>query len=109
MALLGMDKVRELVWVAHEEHGGVVADQIPVALARLEFHREAAHVAFGIGCTELTGHGGKAQNERRAGAWLQQFCLGIPRNVATDLERAVSAPSLRVHRALRNSLSVLVR
>jgi hypothetical protein len=30
-------------------------------------------------------------------------------DVATDRERAVGTPSLRVHRTLRNSLSVLVR
>ena len=70
---------------------------------------EGFRCAFGIGCTELTGHGGKAQNERRAGAWLEKFCLGIPRNVATDRECAVSAPALGVHRPLRNSLSVLMR
>ncbi len=78
MALLCVNEIGELVGIPNEEHGGVVADQIPVAFIRIELDREAAHVPLGIGCTELTGDGGKAQNERRAGTRLQQFCLGIP-------------------------------
>jgi hypothetical protein len=53
MALLGVYEVGELVGIPNEEHGGVVADQIPIAFIRVELDREAAHVAFGIGCTEL--------------------------------------------------------
>ena len=55
MALLGMNEVGELVGIPNEEHGRVVADQIPVAFIRIELDREAAHVPLGIGGTELTG------------------------------------------------------
>jgi hypothetical protein len=40
-----MDKVGELDRVLYEKHRDVVADKIPIAFARLELDREAAHVA----------------------------------------------------------------
>ena len=41
----GVDQVGELHRVLDEEHRDVVADQVPIALARVELHRKAAHVA----------------------------------------------------------------
>jgi hypothetical protein len=48
-ALLAADEVRELHGVAQEEDRGVVADQVVVALGRVELQREAAHVAPRVG------------------------------------------------------------
>ena len=61
MPLLRVDKVGELERIPDEENGGVVADEIPVALLRVEFQRKAAHIALGIGRAPLAGHGGKTQ------------------------------------------------
>ena len=51
IALHGVVQVRELERIAQEEHRGVVADEIPVALLGVELHGEAADVALGISCT----------------------------------------------------------
>ena len=58
--LLGVDEVGEFQGIADEEHRGVVAHQIPVALLGVELEGEAAHVAFGVG-GPFAGHGGEAQ------------------------------------------------
>jgi formylglycine-generating enzyme required for sulfatase activity len=42
-------EIREFQRVAHEEHRGVVANEVPVALLRVELHRKAPDVAFSIG------------------------------------------------------------
>jgi len=49
VAFLGVDEVGELVGVADEEDGGVVADEVPVALVGVELHGEATDIAFGVG------------------------------------------------------------
>src|ERR1700694_2896866 len=108
MALLGMDEVGELVWVAHEEHRRVVADEIPVALLGVELDREAAHVAFGIRGTELAGYGRETQDQGGPGAGLQHLGPGVLRDIAADGQRAVRTPALGVHRTFRNALAVLV-
>src|SRR3979411_1920324 len=108
MALLGMNEVRELVWVAHEEHRRVVADEIPVAFLGVELDREAAYVAFGIGGTKLAGNGGETQDQWVLGAGLQHLGLGVLRDIASDRQRAVRTPALGVHRTFRNALAVLV-
>ena len=47
--LAGVDEVGELDAVPDEEHRDVVADEIEVALGRVELRREAADVADGVG------------------------------------------------------------
>ena len=49
VALHGMVQVGEFQRVAQEEHGGVVAHEIPVARVGVELHGETADVALGIG------------------------------------------------------------
>jgi hypothetical protein len=48
-----VDEVGKLHRVLDEEDRDVVADQVPVALVRVELHREAAHVARGVGRAAL--------------------------------------------------------
>lgn len=45
VSLLGMDEAREEYWITDEEDGCVVADQIPVAILRVEFDGKATRVA----------------------------------------------------------------
>ncbi|KPC76792.1 hypothetical protein ADL26_04920, partial [Thermoactinomyces vulgaris] len=61
VALLGVDEVGELDGVADEEHRGVVADEVVVALFGVELQGPAARVAAGVGAAEGVGHGGEAQ------------------------------------------------
>src|ERR1700760_1250789 len=49
-----MYKIGKLHGVLYEEHGNVVADEIPVAFIRIKLDRKAAHVAGGIGRATLT-------------------------------------------------------
>src|SRR5256885_1142978 len=46
--LLGVDEVGELDRVLDEEHRGVVADEVVVALLGVELHRETARVTDGV-------------------------------------------------------------
>jgi hypothetical protein len=61
-----VDQVGELHRVLDEEHGDVVADQVPVALVGVELDGEAAHVARGVGRAALAGHRREAHEHRRA-------------------------------------------
>ena len=66
LGLHGVDEVGELHRVLDEEHRDVVADEVPVALVGVELHREAAHVARGVGRAALAGDGREAHEHRRA-------------------------------------------
>ena len=71
-ALLRADEVRELHRVADEEDRGVVADEVVVALGRVELQREAARVAPGVGRALLAGHGREAREHLGLHAGLEQ-------------------------------------
>jgi hypothetical protein len=53
-----MVQVGELQGVPQEEDGGVVADQVPVALLGVELHGETPDVPFGIGGSPFARHRG---------------------------------------------------
>ena len=57
--LLRVDEHRELVGVADEEDGRVVADDVPVPLLGVELEGEAAGVPLGVGRAALAGDGGE--------------------------------------------------
>ena len=108
-ALLAADEVRELHRVADEEDRGVVADQVVVALGRVELQREAARVAPGVGAALLAGDGGEAGEHLGLDAGLEQRGLGVRRDVLGGLEHAERARALGVHVALGDALAVEVR
>ena len=88
-ALLRVDEVGELDRVADEEHRGVVADDVVVALGRVELQREAAHVAPGVGRALLAGDRREAQ--QRLGSWRP---AGRPRpGVRRDILGHLEAPN----------------
>ena len=60
-------EVGELDRVLDEEHRDVVADEVPVALLRVELHREAAHVTGEVGRALVAGDG-REPHERPASA-----------------------------------------
>ena len=103
-------EVGELHRVLDEEHGHVVAHQVPVAFVGVELHREAAHVARGVLRAALALHGREAHEDRR------DLALRLERRRARDvgqrrvaLEEAVRAAAARVHDAFGNALVVEVR
>jgi len=106
--LLGVDEVRKLQRVAHEECWRIVADHVPVALLGIEAQREAADVALGVGSAALARHRRKAQESFGLFALLQNLGLGVFRDVVGDGQRAVGARALSVLAAFGNTLAVLV-
>ena len=65
LLLRRVDQVGELDRVLDEEHRDVVADEVPVALLRVELDREAAHVAREVGRALVAGDGREAHERRR--------------------------------------------
>ena len=108
-ALLRADEVRELHGVADEEDRGVVADEVVVALGRVELQREAARVAPRVGRALLAGDRREAGEHLGRRARLEQRGLGVRRDVLGGLELPERARALRVHVALRDALAVEVR
>ncbi|CAM5694861.1 hypothetical protein STENM36S_06811 [Streptomyces tendae] len=109
VALLGADEVGELDGVLDEEHRGVVADEVVVALLGVELQREAARVADGVRRTQVAGHGGEAEEGLRLLADLgEEGRARVPGDVGGDREGAIGAGAAGVHDALRDALTVEV-
>ena len=109
LGLHGVDEVGELDRVLDEEDGDVVADDVPVALLRVELDREAADVAGEVDRALAAGDRGEPHERGRALArTLEQ--VG-PREVGERLvvlEEPVGAVAAGVHDSLRNPLVVEV-
>ena len=100
--LLGADEVRELHGVTDEEHRGVVAHDVEVALFGVELQRETAHIAPGVRGSELSGDSGEAQQGLSGPAGLEDVCLGVLGDVVGHLEGAECTGALGMRPALRN-------
>ena len=70
LGLHGVDQIGKLHRVLDEEHGDVVADEIPVALVGIELDGEPAHVARGIRRASFAGDGREPHEHRSALAGL---------------------------------------
>ena len=109
MALLGVNEHLELVGIADEEDGRVVADQIPVPLFGVKPEGEAANVAFGISSAAFPGNGRETQEcFGRLADLLEQPGPGKSRDVAGDGKCAVRAGALGMDRPLGNPLAIEV-
>jgi hypothetical protein len=85
IALLGVDEVGELQRVAHEEHGRVVAHQIPITFLRVELEREAAGIPGGIRESGFTRHGGESgEHGRLLSDLTEDACLAQISHVPGD-------------------------
>src|SRR5690606_18737928 len=95
VALDGVVQVGEFERVAEKEHGGVIADQVPVAFFGVELHGDTADVALGVSRAALARNGREA-NEH--GSFFADFGkdlgLGVFGDVFGDGQRAVSACAL---------------
>jgi hypothetical protein len=107
-ALLATDEVLELHRVPQEEHRGVVADDVEVALGGVELHGEPARVAPGVGAAALARDRREPDQDvgRRAG--LEDRGAGVGADVVSHLERAERAAALGVRLPLRDALAVEV-
>ena len=109
VALDGVVQIGEFQRVAHEEHGRVVADQVPVAFFRVELQGKAADIALRIRRAPLASDRGKA---REHGCLLahgaKDFRPRVARDVVRDGKRAMRAGTLGMHAALGDDFAVEV-
>lgn len=78
-SLLGVDEVGELDGVLDEENGGVVSDDVIVALLGVELNGETTRITLQVRSTTLTGNGGESQEDRSLLANLaEETSLGVP-------------------------------
>ena len=102
-----MDQVRELDRVLDEEDGDVVANQIPVALGRIELDRKAAHVARRIDRARAAGDGREAGEQFGLLAHLgQDLGRGEFRQTVGQFEEAVGGRAAGMDDPLRDTLVV---
>ena len=109
LLLRSMDEVGEFDRVLDEEHGNVVADEIPVPRLGIELHGEAPDVTRQIGGTLVPGDGREA-DERRcplAGP-LEEVSAGDVGERFVVLEEAVRAEAPGVDDTFRNAFVVEV-
>ena len=106
VAFLLADEVGKLVGVAHPENGRVVADKVPVAFLGINLDCETPKVALGVGRSALSGDVRETHETLALRARLQGLGLGVAAEIATDLERTVSAGALGMDDALGNALAV---
>ena len=105
----GVDEVGELDRVLDEEHRDVVADEIPVALLRVELDGEAADVAGEVERALVAGDRREAHEHRRALAGpLEQVGPGDVAQRLVRLEEAVGAEAAGVDDPLGDPLVVEV-
>ena len=106
----GMDQVGKLHRVLDEEHGDVVAHEVPIALVRVELDCEAAHVARCIRRPSLAGDRREPYEHRRAfsGFGEQRRTRQVRERLVT-FEVTVRSRAARVDDPLRDALVVEVR
>ena len=95
-ALLGVDEIGELGWVADEEDRRVVAHEVVVALVRVELDREAAGVPHGVGGPELTGDRREPDEHVGRDVLLEDLGPRVLAHVVEAFEDAEGAAALGV-------------
>lgn len=108
--LLGVNEAGEQDGITNEEDGGVVANQIPDTVLRVELDGESARITSGIGRSALTAHRGESHGQ--GGALLdlvEHLGSTVLADVVGHLEVAEGAGTLGVDNALRDALAIEVR
>jgi len=106
--LLGVDEVWELHAITQEESWGVVAHDVVVSIFGVEAECETVNVTPGIWGALLTSNGGETNHHWSDGSLLEQLCLGVLRNIFSDVQFTKSAVTLCVRGALWDALTVEV-
>ena len=110
VALHGFVQIGEFQWVAEEEHGRVVAHQIPVAFFGVKLDGETTDVALGIGRAAFTCHGRETHKQIGFFADLvENFGFGVLADVVGNGKRTECTRTFGMHAALRNDFTVEVR
>lgn len=109
VALLRVDEVRELGWVAKEEDGRVVGHEVPIALFGPELHGEATRVTGTVVRALLATDGAEADSDRTHFARFEEIRRTQVIKRVGRLVVAVGSGALCVDDTLRDSLAVEVR
>ncbi len=104
----GVDQVRKLDRVLDEEDWDVVADQVPIALGRVEFDREAAHVARRVDRSGAARDGRETREHRCPRALPEQCRFRDVGNIVGRLEEAVRGRAASMDDALGNAFMIEV-
>jgi len=109
VALLSVNEVGELGWVAQEEDGGVVGDHVPVALRSPELDTETTRVASKIGSSALATDGRETDGDGALMTLLEDVCQAdIIKSVGCPVD-TVCSTTLGVNDTLGDTLAVEVR
>ena len=103
-----VDQVRELDGVLDEEHRNVVADQVVIALGRVEPGREAAGVPGQVGGPATAEHGGEPHENGSLRTRLKERRPTDALGGAVGLEDAVGSGAARVHDPLGDAFVIEV-
>ncbi|MNQ59969.1 hypothetical protein D3C85_742350 [compost metagenome] len=106
VGLEGVDHVGELDRIADEEGREIVADQVPVAIGRVELGGETAWVAQSLRRVVAVHHRGEAHEDRRAYALLENLGAGQVADIGGGDEFAVDTGATCMHHALRDALAI---
>ena len=110
VGLDGMDDVRELDPVLDEEDRHVVADEVEVALVRIELHRESANVAHRVGGTTRARDRREPNEDRCLAIPLgQEACAGRRGRVSVGAKHAVSGSAAGVDDPFGDPLVIEMR
>ena len=109
VTLHGMVQVRKLQRVADEEHGGIVAHQVPIPFLGIKLHGKASDVAFGIGSSPFACYGREAYEYIRLFPdFREELGTGVWGHIVRYGEVSVGSASLGMHPSLGNDLPVKV-
>src|SRR5882757_10044280 len=100
------DEVLKLHRITQEEHRGVVADDVQVALGGVETQRKPARIPPGVWAAALAGHGGKSDQCVGLRSGLKYRRAGVGADVVGHLEIAERAGALGVGLALGDAFPV---
>jgi len=107
-ALLGVNEVGELDGITDEEHGGVVAHHVVVALFGVELEGETAWVALRVGGAFFAGDGGEAGEDGGLLAGLEEVGGGVGGNVFRYFKDTECTGAFSVDDALWGAFAVEV-
>lgn len=106
MALLGVDEVRELDGILDEEHGGVVANHIVVALLGVELDGESSWITVAVVGTALASDSGESQeNGGLLADLVKEGSLSEPSHVVGHFAVSVGSCAFSVDHTLGNALT----
>lgn len=110
IAFLGVDKVRELDWIAYKEDRGVVEDPVPVSFLGADLDCETMRITRSVRRASLAADSGETHGNGGAVADLvEDSSTADVGDIVGDLEVTVCTGTLCMDDTLGNTLAVKMR